>query len=307
MLTSLLDNLSTSLSTKAFLQMNYSLTKKMNLILACTLTLSFVLSYGQELEPLALAEKMFSTEGLPNAEAYTTKNYKGPLGLNLQKEVTTSFAVLEQKNTSAVVSMTLLDASAEGIDAYLYFQKDSIWKVNAFRTLANMGMIQELKNSLETMSRKDVKSIIKYYNSQNTEDHYAMFTSMEDYDYQLGNATLILELDQTIAKHFLAHQDEFNRLKDLALKEFQEKAKPNQGKLKLIENLEAEYHNLFIASVSSGDYQLPGCIHFLIGGSLDNSVGYFYTANEENVPSMSPSNFIMVKKIAENWYMYKTT
>lgn len=284
-----------------------SLLKKINLIIVILLVLNTYTSFSQELEALELAEKIFSKEGLPNAKYYTTSTYQGPLGLNLQKEVTTRFTVLEQKNTSAVVSMTLLDSSAEGIDTYLYFQKDSIWKLNAFRSLANMGVIRQLKNSLESMSRKDVKKTIKYFESQDKEDNYTMFSSMEDYEYQLGNANLILEQDQNIEKHFIENQKEFTRLKDLALEEFQGKSKPNQGKMKLIENLETEYHKLFIALVSSGDHQCSDCIHFLIGGSLDNSVGYFYTENEKNAPSMSPSHFIMIKKIAEGWYMFKTT
>ena len=275
--------------------------KKINLIIVILLALNAYTSFSQELEPLALAEKIFSKAGLSDAKAYTTSTYQGPLGLNLQKEVTTRFTVLEQKNTSAVVNMTLLDSSADGIDTYLYFQKDSIWKLNAFRSLANMGMIRQLKNSLESMSRKDVKKTIKYFESQDKEDNYAMFTSMEDYEYQLGNANLILEQDQNIEKHFIENQKEFTRLKDLALQEF------NQGKMKLIGNLETEYHKVFISSISVNQHQLKDCIQFLIGGSLDNSVGYFYTTNRENVPSMSPSHFIMIKKIAEGWYMFKTT
>ncbi|WP_297988985.1 hypothetical protein [uncultured Campylobacter sp.] len=45
----------------------------------------------------------------------------------------------------------------------------------------------------------------------------------------------------------------------------------------------------------------------LIGGVTDNSVGFLRVQDEADLPQMSPSEFIMIEKIAPNWYLFKTT
>ncbi|MEH6656284.1 hypothetical protein [Leeuwenhoekiella marinoflava] len=280
---------------------------KLSIIIFSVFTWNFFTVLGQELEPLVLAERIFNKEDMPNMDAYLTEDYNGPLGLDFKKGVTQRFILLEQKKTSAVVRMTLLDSLAEGIDTYLYFQKDSIWKVKAFRALANTGSIQELRNSLEHISKKEVRRIIKYHKRRGDPDSYAMFSSMEDYNFQLGNARLILELDQNIAKHFLANQDEFERLKRMALEQVQKEKSASQGKINLIENLKPSYEKLFISAVSTGGPNFKNCINFLIGGIVDNAVGYLYVEDTKDLPVMNPENVIMLKKITGAWYMYKTT
>ncbi len=287
--------------------MDYPNNIKLSIIIFSVFTWNFLTVHGQELEPLILAERIFSKEHMPNMDAYITEDYKGPLGFDFKKRVTPRFTLLEQKKTSAVITMTLLDSLAEGIDTYLYFQKDSIWKVSAFRTLANTGIIQELKNSLEQMSKREVRRIIKYHKRRDDTDAYAIFASMDNYNFQLGNARLILELDQNIEKHFLENQDDFERLKRMALEQLQKENSMQQGRINLIENLEPAYQKLFISSVSTGGHNFKNCINFLIGGTLDNSVGYLYVEDKKDLPLMNPKNFIMIKKITGYWYIYKTT
>lgn len=45
----------------------------------------------------------------------------------------------------------------------------------------------------------------------------------------------------------------------------------------------------------------------VIGGVLDNDVGYLYSADKDNLPQMSRSGFIMLRQIAPDWYLYKRT
>lgn len=278
---------------------------KLAIVIFSVFTLNFFNVIGQKIEPLPLAEMIFSSENTPDFETYTTDGYNGPWGLDFKKRITSKFTLLEQKKATAVVVLTLLDSEVEGIDTYLYFQKDSIWRVSAFRALGNTGIIQALKASLEQMSKKEVKRMIKYYKSLGESD--APFTSMEDYNFRLGNARLVLALDRNIEKHFLTNQADFERLKRRALEQFQREGSTQQGRTKLIENLEAEYQKLFIYSVSAGGHNFKNCINFLIGGTLDNAVGYLYVENKKDVPLMSPKDFIMIKEISEGWYIYKTT
>jgi hypothetical protein len=263
--------------------------------------------YGQAYEPLDLAKKVFGKDSLPNIDNYTTREYKGrPNGQDLQKGSTTKFTLLGQTDKTAVVAMTILDSLGRGIDAYLHFEKDTIWKVSAFRTLAMTGIIEQVKVELEKMTPKQVDDIVLKAKKKKKGD-FAMFASREDYNFQLGNVRLTLELDDNIVRHFLTQQSEFERLKDLALKQIEKEKVDEEMSSKLIENLKADYQKLFISSVSTGGYELGNCINFLIGGMMDNSVGYIYVKDKNDLPEMNSDRVIMLREIGNGWYVYKTT
>jgi hypothetical protein len=263
--------------------------------------------YGQSYEPLDLARKIFSKDSLRNIDNYIKGNYKGrPNGQDLQKGSITNFTLLEQTENKSVVAMAILDSTGKGLDTYLYFEKDSTWKMNAFRTLAMTGIIEQVKIELEKLTPQQVNDIIKKSKTNNKED-YAIFTSREDYNFQLGQARLTLELDDNIIKHFLNNQAEFERIKNIALKELEGKEVDEETSIDLVENIKGAYHKLYISSISTGGYELGNCINFLIGGMVDNSVGYLYVADKKDVPEMNSDRVIMIKEIGNGWYIYKTT
>ncbi|MFN7603303.1 MAG: hypothetical protein ACK5R0_18095, partial [Bacteroidota bacterium] len=263
--------------------------------------------YGQTYEPLDLAKMIFGKDSLPNIDNYITGEYKGrPNGQDLQKSSTTKFMLLGQTERTAVVAMTIMDSSGIGLDTYLHFEKSTIWKMNAFRALALTGIIEQVRIDLEKMTSQQVDSIIAI-SKKKKKDDFAMFTSREDYNFQLGNAKLTLELDDNIAKHFVTNQMEFERLKNLALTQLEKEKVYEERSIRLIENLKSDYHKLFISTVSTGGYELGNCINFLIGGMVDNSVGYIYVKDEKDLPKMNPARVIMIKKIGNGWYIYKTT
>lgn len=134
-----------------------------------------------------------------------------------------------------------------------------------------------------------------------------MFKSKQDYNLELINAKLTLELDDNIVKHFLTNRAEFERLKNLALTQLEKEKVYEERRIKLIENYKADYKRLFISSVSTGGYELGNCINFLIGGMLDNTVGYIYVKDKKDLPEMNPNRIIMIKEIKNGWYIYKTT
>lgn len=45
----------------------------------------------------------------------------------------------------------------------------------------------------------------------------------------------------------------------------------------------------------------------LVGGITDNSVGFMRVENIEKLPKITPSEYIMIEKISEKWYLFKTT
>ena len=94
---------------------------------------------------------------------------------------------------------------------------------------------------------------------------------------------------------------------NLALTQLEKEKVDEETSLKLIENLKPDYQKLFISSVSTGGYELGNCINFLIGGMVDNSVGYIYVKDKKDLPEMNPSRIIMIREIGNGWYIYKTT
>ena len=269
------------------------------------LTISTV--YGQTYEPLELAKKIFGKDSLSNIDNFISGEYKGrPNGQDLQSGSTTTFTLLGQTEKKAVVSMTILDSLGKGLDTYLHFEKGTVWKMNAFRALAMTGIIEQVKIELEKMTPQQVDDIIAK-SKKKKKDGFAMFTSIEDYNFQLGNARLTLELDNDISKHFVTNQAEFERLKNIALMQLEKKKVDKERSVKLVENLKTDYQKLFISSVSTGGYELGNCINFLIGGMVDNSVGYLYIKDKKDLPEMNSDRVIMIKEIGNGWYIYKTT
>lgn len=272
-----------------------------------TLFLTVTTVYGQAYEPLDLAKKIFAKDSFSNIDNYITGEYNGqPNGQDLQSGSTTKFLLLGKTEKTAVVAMTILDSMGKGLDTYLHFEKNSVWKVNAFRALAMTGIIEQVKIELEQMTPQQVDNIIAKSKKKNKDD-FAMFTSREDYNFQLGNVKLTLELDDNIAKHFMTNQAEFERLKNLSLKQLEKEKLDGKRSLKLIENLKDEYQKLFISYVSTGGYELGNCINFLIGGMVDNFVGYIYVKDKKDLPEMNPNRLIMIREIGNGWYIYKTT
>ena len=272
-----------------------------------TLILTVTTVYGQTYEPLDLAKKIFGKDSFPNIDNFITGEYKGrPNGQDLQSGSTTKFTLLGQTEKTAVVTMTILESLGKGLDTYLHFEKDTVWKMNAFRALAMTGIIEQVKIELEKLTPQQVDDIIAKSKRKKKGD-FVMFTSREDYNFQLGNTKLTLELDDNIIKHFLTNQAEFERLKDLALSQLQKEKVDEERSIKLIENLKADYHKIFISSVSTGGYELGNCINFLIGGMVDNSVGYIYVKDKKDLPEMNSDRVIMIREIGNGWYIYKTT
>jgi hypothetical protein len=267
-----------------------------------------ITAFGQAIEPLDLAKKIFRKEPFPELEKYVTGDYKGhPNGQDLQNGSTMRFLLLGQTSHKAVVAMTILDSANKGVDVYLHFQKDSIWKMNAFRALAMTGIIEQAKNELEKMTPEQVDDLIRK-SKKSKDKELAVISSKEDYNFELGNATLILELDENIISHFQKNKAEFERIKDFALKELENKKSDGERAVNLVENLRVDYRKLFISSVSYGGYELGDkCLDFSIGGMLDNTVGFLYVANKEDLPEMNDSRVIMLREIGNGWYLYKTT
>ncbi|ACU60993.1 hypothetical protein [Chitinophaga pinensis] len=259
--------------------------------------------------PLDITARIFDKEGFRQISKFSTGEYKGhPRGTDLSKDASCQFTLLKQSAEQAVVAVTILSPAEEGLDLYLHFIKeDATWKVKACRALAMTGMIQRMRDEMKKLTLNQVDSIIEA--EKNSDKEYKSFTSRDHYYYELGNADLTLKQDDNIIKHFNDHKAKFEQLKDAALKELQENKEDHaERQIRLIKSRENEYHQLFISNVSYGGYMISEhCLTFLIGGMLDNTVGYLYVQDKKDLPEMSDNRVIMLREIGEGWYLYKTT
>jgi hypothetical protein len=267
------------------------------------LTLNVSDSFSQELlEPLQLAKNIFENKNFKQLKFYSTGEYEGrPNAQDFAANTSRTYLLLEQTPTNAVVSMTILDSSGKGLDTYLHFIKEKVWKLEAFRALAMTGMLETMKEEMEKLTNHQIDSLIS--DGQKKDNKYILFKDREDFDFKLGNTKLILSLDSEIIEHFTKHSNEFNRIKDSLLL-----LKNNSSeKIEIGEELTSSMKKIFIDPNGSHYSDFQNCITLLIGGILDNTVGYLYCANKNDLPKMNPSNLIMLREIGKGWYIFKTT
>jgi hypothetical protein len=67
--------------------------------------------------------------------------------------------------------------------------------------------------------------------------------------------------------------------------------------------IKAKLQALHLSSLSKVDDKQ---IEIIIGGVTDNTVGFLY-APDNRPPLVGPSEYIWVEKIADNWYLFRTT
>lgn len=285
---------------------SYFMRKKITILLFFIFTM-YNFSFSENYEPLELAKLIFSKNSIKDIDKYISGEYTGrPNGTDIAENVTLRFLLLGQFEKKAVVSITAIDSLGLGLDFYLHFEKDNIWKICAFRTLALPGFFGQLITELENMTMEQVDSIILASKNKTNQELESNFTSRDDYYFYLNNAKLTVDLDDNIIKHFLKNKAEFERIKDKALLQLKNN-KEDYIDRKFFLNLKPEYRPLLIDAIVFGDVDLCDCLTFLIGGILDNSVGFIYVKDKNDLPEMDPSSVIMIKEIGDGWYLYKTT
>jgi hypothetical protein len=261
--------------------------------------------FSQNYEPIEIAKKLLAKEKFNNISKYSIGEFKGhPNGSDLGENLTLNFKVLNQTETKAVVNVTLIDSLGKGMDTYIHFEKDKVWKIYAFRALAMTGMLEQAKSELEKITEKEIDSILNIKDKQKKE----MFESKEDFKYQLENIKLTLEFDDNIVKHFNENKDKFEKLKSKIMTfKSNLKNKDFDKPYDLNEIFKIDLRELYLGKLMKYDLICDECIELIIGGMIDNTVGYFYLADKTKLPALNPSRIIMTREIGNGWYMFKTT
>jgi len=259
---------------------------------------------SEEFTPLGLAQEIFSKSPRINILDHITGEYSGnPNGRDLDENFNLHFLLLMQDENNAIVAMKINDEDGNGIDYYLFFRKEIVWKMHAIRSLYIPRWFISMVNELEQMTNEEITNII------NSNNEFVIFSTIDEYNFWVGNGRLILETDDNIINHFIENKEKFERLRDLAIREFEELFPDRniEGRINLISDFESEFRRLYISSISVGGIEFGLSLNFLIGGILDNSVGFIYTNDPRNLPRMSPNRVIMIREIGDGWYIYKTT
>ncbi len=268
-----------------------------------------------DMTPVELAQRIFDKNGFSDINKYITGEYKGhPNGKEIiPKGANRKFTLLSQTNQNAVVALTITDKAGLGKDYYLYFVKESVWKMQAFRSLAMTGFGLFEKNQLERLNAQQIDSIIA--TSQQSQLGHSLFSSRQEYDFKLGNARLLTLSDEGLITFFNAHRHQFEELKDVILagkKELEENKTVNKEltikNQRMLESSWKEvYQKLFITYVPASDYDFKSSVELVVWGMVDNSVGYVYIPDQRHIPTMSPDHIIMLRAIDGGWFLYKTT
>lgn len=164
---------------------------------------------------------------------------------------------------------------------YFYLTKVGVdWQIHSIRTLALPGFVWELKKSLaETPAR-----------STETEGIYQ-------------NLLLITQPDGELKKWFVNHKHQLDEMRVLnpVFKEFSEDG-PSSRRMSNIARVNYLVGMMFLNYAEMED----GVFNVSVGGVLDNSVGFLH-AKSDDVPEISPSEYIWIEPMGDDWYFYRTT
>lgn len=252
-----------------------------------------------EQTPLSITENFFRFEGFAEKSKYlcceAAEDFPpdSTFGQFIPKYISRNYEQLYVNNSTAVIAVELAD-SAKKNDFYVYFKKDSIWKIEAIRSLALSGIVEQTLAYLEKTPREELNAMNeKIYGKKN----------MPDIDFEIANSRLLLSSDKELIEHFKKNKKIF---KDIAGYYTDKGFIQNSTPAKDDAHLQKLLKEIFISHIGADDMgQVDICL--TIGGMVDNTVGYFYQPDTMNVPKMDKAGYIMIRDLGEGWYLFKTT
>ena len=221
------------------------------------------------------------------------------LGQQIPEHLQRRCQLLQQDSAAAVVTVELRDTISRN-DFYLYFAKEEKdWKLRAVRGLAMTGVGQQMLKVLTTMPPTEVAN----YNQRHPDANHT---------FTVGNLKLWSGADADIIEHFNEHRADFNKVVELV--QARQYFPPKADVLALGEQaanadpaVNALLQSLYISRITRRDTGCGTCLEFLIGGLVENTVGFLYQPDASAVPAMHPDRIIVIKPIGNGWYLYKTT
>lgn len=186
---------------------------------------------------------------------------------------------------SFAVARTTL-SSPLPLNVYFYLRRDRDWKITAARALACTGPLNAIVSQLEKKSQLT-----------------------DEENSTLKNLRLTLSTDSELKNWFKFNKPALEELvssgaslaagSSVILNESRPKLAAALDSAAIKEKLQA----LNLSGLSKVDDKQ---MEVVIGGVTDNTVGFLY-APDNKPPLIGPTEYIWVEKVADNWYLFRTT
>jgi hypothetical protein len=228
----------------------------------------------QQGSPAWIVESFFTQATFPTPDRYYTGEMRRylenpPMGAYVPPGYSHKIDVLSESGDSAVYRFTYSNSERAG-DWYAFLvREDQVWKLSAVRTLAIPRFVRELRDSLRAKATRDEKEEIEL----------AKMDLMFSAD---------IELKAYLSDHIVVFRSIAHRLLN---GESAADLKSESDKIKI--------DHLSITK--------EGWVQFIIGGVLDNAVGYIFVPAGKDPPTMSEENLILVERVKDGWFLIKTT
>lgn len=288
--------------------------------------LSPLTSFSQDtkdLTPLEITERFLGKDGFSDKNLYLCCEMKpdiesdSTLGQVVSDSVSRSFELLYQDSIFAVTSVELSTVKFKQ-NWYFYFKRNTYWTIETMRALAMTGFAAKIVEQYENVSDDSLKKMDSLLSikadslisltSDSLREKGAAFLKSYSILKSVRQAKLELSSDKELIEYFLEHKNSFVNLVNIFVENFQsieEGEKKFNEDPGIIKSLDSLAIHRFSFGNDFSDGKAGYC--FLIGGILDNMVGFFYQPDKTKVPKMSKSGFIMIRDMGDGWYVYKTT
>lgn len=248
---------------------------------------------GAEKEsPEWIVEQFFRESGFPEKNKYYGGEFsrfysnQSTLGEMLGPGIEKRFRILELTSDRCVIAVTLTKETQHQ-EWYAFLEMiGGSWKFMSIRTMTMTGLSQL---ALEQLQQKDDPD--------------------EEEQFQIKNLQLFFSSDEKAKAHLIKNMDGFTAVVTYLDSRPEVKGLSVSKRYDLPASSIPEGKRLltgiYIDSVIRRSEQ-GGLYDFLVGGIVDNSMGYIYARKKARLPKLSPNSFYYIEKIAENWYIYKT-
>ncbi|QKF92107.1 hypothetical protein [Campylobacter sp. CCUG 57310] len=156
---------------------------------------------------------------------------------------------------------------SEHFDLYVYMIEDGIYAV---RSLARTGIIKDAIDNYDKFSQREKEAI------------------------DLENLKLVLLQDSKLLKFGRENEAKFEEIFKLS------RSGLNEEMIRAEEILNT-LHLSHIVDDREFDYNI------IVGGMLNNLIGFMRVEHEADVPKMNPSRYIMIERLSQDskWYLFK--
>jgi FtsZ-binding cell division protein ZapB len=276
------------------------------------ISLSSMIAYGQiDSVPLSLTKKYFNGE---------IRNYKSVLigeakdqkfnPKKISKDAVMEFETLMLKDNKAAIAVSLAEGE-QHTDIYTFWTKDKDWKIKAFKALWLPGVFymyydrfKDLDSAGINLEYKKMIDEIKQRNDTLSDEQIVeQIGTLEDLQENVQNMRLTVNSDEKLKEHFYSNQEKFQAL--LVKIQNDSISQEKMWRIRKQPDYKDDLRELLLSGISS--YNGQSLIDFNIGGMIDNSVGYLYCKNPDDIPDITVNRYIMIRKLDNGWYLYKTT